>query len=64
MPRVGRIKYDENDAWYHLYSRIAAHEGEYPLSEPVPMRRLIQVIKHFSEKGSLFKNRICFNGQN
>ena len=48
MPRVGRIKFNENDAWYHLYSRIAAHKGEYPLSEPAPMRRLIQIIEHFS----------------
>ncbi len=48
MPRLGRLKYDENDAWYHVYSRVAAHKGEYPLSKPIPMRRLIQIIEHFT----------------
>ena len=48
MPRLRRLKFEEDDAWYHLYSRIAAHKGEYPLSEPAPMRRLLQIIEHFS----------------
>jgi putative transposase len=48
MPRIGRVKSTETDAWYHLYSRIAAHKGVYPLSEAVPTRRLIDLIKHFS----------------
>ncbi len=48
MPRIGRLKYPENDAWYHLYSRVAAFRGEYPLSEAVPMRRLLQTIEHYS----------------
>ena len=48
MPRFGRLKYTETDAWYHLYSRVAAHKGENPLSEAVPMRRLIQTIEHSS----------------
>lgn len=48
MARVGRIKYKEDDAWYHLYSRVAAFKGDYPLSDPVPMRRLIEIIEHFA----------------
>ena len=48
MPRIGRIKFSNSDAWYHLYSRIAAHKGEYPLSEVAPTRRLIDLIKHYS----------------
>ena len=49
MTRVGRIKFTETDAWYHLYSRVAQrHKGEYPLSEPAPMRRLVQIIEHFT----------------
>lgn len=48
MTRVGRIKFTETDAWYHLYSRVATHKGEYPLSEPAPMRRLVQIIEHFT----------------
>ena len=48
MPRVGRFKYNEDDAWYRVYRRVAAHRGVYPLSDPAPMRRLIQIIEHFS----------------
>ncbi len=48
MPRIGRMKFPEEDAWYHLYSRVAAFKGEYPLAEAVPMRRLIAMIRHYS----------------
>jgi REP element-mobilizing transposase RayT len=48
MARVARLKYSEQDAWYHLHSRIAGREGEFPLSEAVPTRRLIETIEHFS----------------
>ncbi len=48
MARVARLKYSEQDSWYHLHSRIAGHRGEYPLSEAAPTRRLIDTIEHFS----------------
>ncbi len=48
MPRIGRLKFTQTDAWYHLYSRVAAFKGEYPLLEAVPMHRLIDTIRHFS----------------
>ncbi|NOZ96048.1 MAG: hypothetical protein GXP47_15115 [Acidobacteria bacterium] len=48
MPRIGRLKFTQTDAWYHLYSRVAAYKGDYPLSHAVPMRRLIETIRHFS----------------
>jgi putative transposase len=48
MPRLGRLKYTDTDAWYHLYSRIAAFKGEYPLSDALPTRVLIQTIEHYS----------------
>ncbi len=48
MARVARMKFSETDAWYHLYSRIAAHKGDYCLSEATPTRRLIDLIEHFS----------------
>jgi len=48
MPRIGRIKFSETDAWYHLHARIAGHKGDYCLSEGGPMRRLIQLIEHYS----------------
>jgi len=49
MARVARIKFSEEDAWYHLHSRIACHQGEFPLSEATPTRRLIDTIEHFSK---------------
>jgi putative transposase len=49
MTRLGRLKLDDSDAWYHLYSRIAAFKGDYSLSDDLAMRRLIQTIEHYSE---------------
>lgn len=48
MPRIGRLKFPQKDAWYHLYSRVAAYKGDYPLLDAVPMRRLIETIRHYS----------------
>ncbi len=48
MPRIGRLKPTGADAWYHLYGRVTAYKGEYPLLEAVPMRRLIDTIRHYS----------------
>ena len=48
MARVARFKVKHGDAWYHIHSRIAGHQGEYPLAQPVVMRRLIDIIEHFS----------------
>ncbi len=48
MARVARFKIQDNDAWYHLYSRIAGHRGHYPLSEAVITRKLIDTIEHFT----------------
>ena len=48
MARVARLKFTDQDAWYHLHSRIAGHRGEYGLSEAAPTRRLIELIEHFS----------------
>lgn len=49
MSRLPRLKFDQDDSWYHLCSRIAAHKGEYPLSERAPTRRLLQIIEHYSQ---------------
>jgi putative transposase len=48
MPRLGRLKFEDSDAWYHLYSRTAGFKGEYPLSDDVPERRLVQTIQHYA----------------
>ena len=49
MARVARLKFSEQDAWYHLHSRIAGHRGDFGLSEVVPTRKLIETIEHFSK---------------
>jgi REP element-mobilizing transposase RayT len=48
MARVARFKILDNDAWYHLYSRIAGHRGHYPLSEEASTRKLIDTFEHFT----------------
>jgi len=48
MARVARIKFSGRDTWYHLYSRIAGHRGEYPLLNGAVRRRLVDLVKHFS----------------
>jgi len=48
MSRLPRLKFTGVDTWYHLYSRIAGHQGEYPLADPLPRRQLIGTIRHFA----------------
>ena len=48
MARMARIKFTDRDAWYHLYCRVSARRGEFPLSGVAPTRRLIETIEHFS----------------
>jgi putative transposase len=48
MARFARFKMTDRDAWYHIHNRIAGCRGEYPLSEAVPTRKLIEIIEHFS----------------
>ena len=48
MARVARFKILDNDAWYHLYSRIAGRRDHYPLSEETSSRKLIGTFEHFS----------------
>ncbi|MCP4685687.1 MAG: hypothetical protein GY867_09600, partial [bacterium] len=48
MARVARFKVQHDDAWYHLYSRVAGCRGQYPLSDEASTRELIETIKHYS----------------
>ena len=48
MPRAARWKVSGVQAWYHVHSRVASYRGDYPLSEPLVTRRLIDIIKHYS----------------
>ena len=36
MSRLPRLKFSGVDTWYHLYSRIAGRQGEFPLADPSP----------------------------
>ncbi len=49
MARVARFKIQNDHAWYHLYSRVAGCRGDYPLSDEASTRKLIGLIKHFSD---------------
>ena len=49
MSRLARFKIRDNEAWYHVYSRMAAMKGEYLLENPLCQRQLIDMIKHFSK---------------
>ncbi len=48
MARMARLKFTDRDAWYHLYCRVSARRGEFPLSDMASTRRLIETIEHFS----------------
>ncbi len=48
MARVARFKVQNDDAWYHLYSRVAGFRGQYPLSDEASTRELIGTIKRYS----------------
>jgi len=48
MPRVARFKVSGLEAWYHVYSKVVGRREEFPLSERLSTRRLINTIEHFS----------------
>jgi len=48
MARTARWKVSGAEAWYHVHSRVAGHRGEFPLSDAVTTRQLIEIIKHYS----------------
>jgi hypothetical protein len=47
MARMARFKVSDDDAWYHIHSRMAGYRGDYSLSERLPRRRLIELIEHY-----------------
>ena len=50
MSRLARFKIRDNEAWYHVYSRMAAMKGEYLLENPLCQRQLIDMIKHCTKQ--------------
>jgi len=51
MPRTARVKVEGEDAWYHIYSRVHGGRAEkcYPLGEPELQRKMIRILRRFSE---------------
>ena len=43
MARLSRFKVVEEDAWYHLYSRVAGVRDDYVLSNPLVQRELCMI---------------------
>ena len=48
MARTARWKVSGVEAWYHVHARIAGHRGEFPLSNTLVRRKLLEIIEHFS----------------
>jgi len=48
MARTARWKVPGAEAWYHVHSRVAGHRGEFPLSDAVITRRLMEIVRHYS----------------
>jgi len=46
--RLSRYKVTGRDAWYHIHCRIAGSRGEYPLSDPLPTRKFVEMLQRFS----------------
>ena len=48
MARMARIKMDGEAAAYHVYGRVCGSPGEFPLSNPLCRKTLIDMIRHYS----------------
>mgnify|MGYP006293200195 CR=1 FL=1 len=48
MARSARIKTVNNQAWYHLYNRVAGCRMEMPFEARGVREKLIEVIKHYA----------------
>jgi len=44
---MARFKAVDTAAWYHIHSRVAGCRGEYPLSEPLAQRNLMELLQHY-----------------
>ena len=48
MARMRRLKVEEGEGWYHVYSRAACEKGVYPLEKDICKRKFISLIKYYS----------------
>jgi len=47
MARLARFKAADAAAWYHVHGRVAGCRGEFPLSEPLAQRRLMELLQRY-----------------
>ena len=49
MARMARIKVDGAESWYHVHVSVAGVRGEYPLSDPICRKKLIELLQHYTK---------------
>lgn len=48
MARMRRLKVEEGEGWYHVYSRAACEKGVYPLDKDICKRKFISLLRYYS----------------
>ena len=48
MARMRRLKVEDGEGWYHVYSRAACEKGFYPLEKDICRHKFISLIKYYS----------------
>jgi len=49
VARLARFKIHDDEAWYHVHSKVSGVKGEYLLEKPLCQRTLIDLFNHFSQ---------------
>lgn len=49
MARMARFKVEDEDSWYHVYSRVAGVWGETPLFDPGCRKKLLDLIQFYCQ---------------
>ena len=62
MARMARFKIEQQEAWYHLYSRISGSKNDYPLSQPLTRKRLTDLFRHYSSAYFCQISTFCIMG--
>jgi putative transposase len=48
MARMRRLKVEDGEGWYHVYSRAACEKGVYPLEKELCRRKFVSLMKYYS----------------
>jgi putative transposase len=48
MARMRRLKVEDGEGWYHVYSRAACEKGVYPLEKELCRRKFISLMQYYS----------------